>query len=306
MPPATRLALEAAARGRRMLWPREESLVDLFESWADARRSEVAVVYGRDRRTYGELDHAASRLARQLVERGVAPGEVVGLCCPRSPDLVAACLRDPQGRRGGRPARSRGPAAPAAADAREKRRPHPGGASADRLADRQLAARAAADGRGAAEPARPSGCRGSPSAKAARCCSSPRARPASPRGAALAPQPDPADRRARGARPAARPHLRPALELHLRRGRLRAVGRLRRRRQAGRHRARDRRQCRRPAGPARARRDRGPAGHQRRLPPPGAAEPAGFRRAAAGGLRRRAGRRRAGPPGPARKVRRAG
>ena len=92
MPPAAQRALSAASRGSFALWPRQESLADLFAGWAAARRDEIALIYGRERRTYGELERAADGVARELIRRGVPPGAAVGLCGPRSADLVAACL----------------------------------------------------------------------------------------------------------------------------------------------------------------------------------------------------------------------
>ena len=42
--------------------------------------------------TYAELDESAGGLAAALVRRGVRPGDVVGLCMERTPDLVVALL----------------------------------------------------------------------------------------------------------------------------------------------------------------------------------------------------------------------
>lgn len=49
----------------------------------------VAAVWAEDRSlTYGELENASTRLARELRRRGVAPGQFVGLCCGRTADLA--------------------------------------------------------------------------------------------------------------------------------------------------------------------------------------------------------------------------
>ncbi len=52
----------------------------------------VAVDAGSSQLTYAELQRDANRLARQLVSRGVAPGDRVAVCLERSPELIVATL----------------------------------------------------------------------------------------------------------------------------------------------------------------------------------------------------------------------
>ncbi|MCX5046721.1 non-ribosomal peptide synthase/polyketide synthase [Aldersonia sp. NBC_00410] len=52
----------------------------------------VAVVFGADRLTYGELGVRANRLARYLIAQGVGPESLVGVALPRSLDVVVAML----------------------------------------------------------------------------------------------------------------------------------------------------------------------------------------------------------------------
>ncbi|MFB7502000.1 MupA/Atu3671 family FMN-dependent luciferase-like monooxygenase [Streptomyces broussonetiae] len=52
----------------------------------------TAVLQGATVLTYAELDAAAERLAALLRERGARAGVLVGLCLPRTPDLVVALL----------------------------------------------------------------------------------------------------------------------------------------------------------------------------------------------------------------------
>lgn len=52
----------------------------------------VAVVCGETEITYGELDRRAERLAAALRARGVRPGDVVGVCLPRSAEAITALL----------------------------------------------------------------------------------------------------------------------------------------------------------------------------------------------------------------------
>ena len=72
--------------------PREATIHGLFEEQAARRPDAVAVVFGEEALTYGELDLRAGRLARRLRERGVGPETPVGLSAERSADLIVAIL----------------------------------------------------------------------------------------------------------------------------------------------------------------------------------------------------------------------
>ena len=64
----------------------------LFEAQTAATPDAIAVVFGRERLTYRELNARANRLAHRLIERGVGPEEIVALMLPRSIDWVTAVL----------------------------------------------------------------------------------------------------------------------------------------------------------------------------------------------------------------------
>ncbi len=72
--------------------PADQCLHELFEDQARRTPDAVAVVWGTDEVTYGELDRRAGLVARRLGELGVAPETPVGLCVERSPALLAAIL----------------------------------------------------------------------------------------------------------------------------------------------------------------------------------------------------------------------
>jgi amino acid adenylation domain-containing protein len=64
----------------------------IFEDRVRETPDAVAVRRDGDARTYRELNREANRLARQLRERGVSPGEVVGICVEHSPAMMAGLL----------------------------------------------------------------------------------------------------------------------------------------------------------------------------------------------------------------------
>jgi len=79
-------------------YPRESSVVALFTTQASRTPEHLAVDFavadgsGPACMTYRELDLASDRIARHLLDRGVQPGDSVGLLLPRSPLLVASML----------------------------------------------------------------------------------------------------------------------------------------------------------------------------------------------------------------------
>jgi amino acid adenylation domain-containing protein len=68
------------------------TLPELVERQAAAGPGRTALVAGDVTLTYAELNAAANRLARTLVERGAGPESLVALALPRGADLVVAIL----------------------------------------------------------------------------------------------------------------------------------------------------------------------------------------------------------------------
>ncbi|HEU0055201.1 MAG TPA: amino acid adenylation domain-containing protein, partial [Longimicrobium sp.] len=65
---------------------------DLFRAQAARTPHAVALSWRGERLTYAELERRANRIANALRRRGVGPEVRVGICLPRTPDLVAAML----------------------------------------------------------------------------------------------------------------------------------------------------------------------------------------------------------------------
>ncbi|HEX8245913.1 MAG TPA: amino acid adenylation domain-containing protein, partial [Longimicrobium sp.] len=99
--PVSRLELLSAAERRLVVeewndtdsgYPRGACVHDLFRAQA-ARTPEAAALWWRGLRlSYAELESRANRLANALRRRGVGPEVRVGICLPRTPDLVVAML----------------------------------------------------------------------------------------------------------------------------------------------------------------------------------------------------------------------
>ena len=68
------------------------SVHELFEAQVERRPEAVALVWGEQQLSYGELNRRANQLAHELRCKGVGPEAVVGVCVERSPDLIVALL----------------------------------------------------------------------------------------------------------------------------------------------------------------------------------------------------------------------
>ncbi len=67
-------------------------MVDLFAAQVAARPRAIALSFGSAHLSYAELDARAERLAEQLIAAGAGPGAMVGLCLPRSLDLIVTLV----------------------------------------------------------------------------------------------------------------------------------------------------------------------------------------------------------------------
>jgi amino acid adenylation domain-containing protein len=68
------------------------SLHSLVEAQAVASPQEIAVRHDEGELSFADLNQQANQLAHELMTHGVAPGQRVGICLPRSPQLLIAIL----------------------------------------------------------------------------------------------------------------------------------------------------------------------------------------------------------------------
>ncbi|MFC8924814.1 amino acid adenylation domain-containing protein [Streptomyces albidoflavus] len=73
-------------------YPADACLHELFQEQAARRPDATALVLGDRQVSYGELNARANRLARHLAGQGVGPGDLVGVCLERGPELVTGLL----------------------------------------------------------------------------------------------------------------------------------------------------------------------------------------------------------------------
>lgn len=68
------------------------SLHTIFRERARAAPDRIALTGAHEQVSYGELNARSDRLSRHLIELGVGPDVLVGLCTPRSPEAVVGML----------------------------------------------------------------------------------------------------------------------------------------------------------------------------------------------------------------------
>ena len=79
-------------QGEHLTIPEGETLLTLLTSQATRSPNATALICGEDRLTYSELHARASRLAKWLVAYGVGPDTLVGICLPRTIDLIISII----------------------------------------------------------------------------------------------------------------------------------------------------------------------------------------------------------------------
>ncbi|AGY58063.1 non-ribosomal peptide synthetase [Gloeobacter kilaueensis] len=73
-------------------YPRHLCIHQLFEQQVERTPEAVALVWGKEKLSYRELNHRANQLAHHLQSLGVGAEVLVGICLERSPKLVVSLL----------------------------------------------------------------------------------------------------------------------------------------------------------------------------------------------------------------------
>lgn len=69
-------------------YPADRTIHQLFAEQAKTAPARIALVFGGERMSYGELNHRANRMAHALRERGVGPDSPVGILAERSLEMI--------------------------------------------------------------------------------------------------------------------------------------------------------------------------------------------------------------------------
>ena len=87
--------MDESGLGRRPANHTSITPLSYFSRTAEVFPEKLAIVHGELRRTWGEVDQRARRLAAGLTARGIQPGDVVGVLAPNVPAFVEASFGVP-------------------------------------------------------------------------------------------------------------------------------------------------------------------------------------------------------------------
>ncbi len=73
-------------------YPRDKSIVDLFEEQVTKTPAKIAVVFENERLTYEQLNKRSNQLARYLIGRGVKKETLIPICLERSMEMLIGIL----------------------------------------------------------------------------------------------------------------------------------------------------------------------------------------------------------------------
>lgn len=92
LPEAERHRVVVEWNRTRADYPSDACIHGLFEAQAERTPDATAVVCGSRRLTYRELNGRANQLAHRLIQHGVGPEVLVGVCVERSPEMLVTVL----------------------------------------------------------------------------------------------------------------------------------------------------------------------------------------------------------------------
>ncbi len=73
-------------------YPLDKTVIDLFSDQVSKSPEAIAAVFEEEELTYEELDRRSNRLAHYLINEGVQPDDLVGICLERNLDMLVGVL----------------------------------------------------------------------------------------------------------------------------------------------------------------------------------------------------------------------
>ncbi|MDZ7356796.1 MAG: amino acid adenylation domain-containing protein [candidate division KSB1 bacterium] len=73
-------------------FPTQLCIHQLFEQQVERNPDAEAVIFGEQKLSYGELNRKANQMARLLMQHGIGPGKLVGICQEKSLELIVSVL----------------------------------------------------------------------------------------------------------------------------------------------------------------------------------------------------------------------
>ena len=92
LPDSERQQLLVGFNQTEVAYPDTALIHELFEAQVKANPKAIALVFEDDTLTYKQLNQRANQLAHYLIEGGVTPDTLVGLCVERSLEMVIGIL----------------------------------------------------------------------------------------------------------------------------------------------------------------------------------------------------------------------
>ena len=71
-------------------YPRDKTIVDLFEEQVEKTPDNIAVVFEDQQLTYRELNEKANQIAQHLIAKNVKRNQIIGILLSRTPDMLCA------------------------------------------------------------------------------------------------------------------------------------------------------------------------------------------------------------------------
>lgn len=75
-----------------MDYPRDKTIVDLFEEQVQKTPNNIAVVFENQQLTYKQLNEKANSLSHYLINNGVGHGDTIGIMVPRSLEMIISII----------------------------------------------------------------------------------------------------------------------------------------------------------------------------------------------------------------------